>query len=137
MRLFTIAALFSLIAFPSLSQDTTSARVKAGYGVSVAQTQPEFPGGRDSLRVFLRKNVRYPKEARDSSVNGKVWLRFTVDTAGRLLDPAVMKGISPSLDSAALSVIPKMPLWAPATRAGKPVESQYLLQIEFIPPGRK
>ena len=133
LLIFSMSFLFSPIC---RAQDSLH-HVKAGYGVPVQQTQPEFPGGRDSLRTFLRKNVRYPKGSMNTGERGKVWLSFQVDTTGQLLNPAVLKSVSPALDSAALDVLQKMPLWIPATTAGQRVESQYLLQIEFVPPGQK
>jgi len=127
-------------AFSCSAQTRDSAadhRVPAGYGVRVEQSQPSFPGGPDSLRLFLKRNLHYPKEAMLQGVRGKVWLSFTVDTAGSLKDPVVMKSVSPDIDSAAVHILSLMPAWQPARIGELPVEAQYLLQLEFIPPGQR
>ena len=39
---------------------------------------PQFPGGDLALRKFIATNVRYPNEARDRDIQGKVYIRFIV-----------------------------------------------------------
>jgi TonB family protein len=126
-----------LVGYTQTRDSAASTRVQAGYGVHVEQTQPAFPGGPDSLRAFLKRNLHYPKEAMLQGVRGKVWLSFTVDTAGALKEPVVLKSVSPEIDSAATHILTLMPSWEPARIGDQAVEAQYLLQLEFIPPGQR
>src|SRR5688572_19942457 len=57
-------------------------KVKAGFGVTVVQTQPEFPGGSDSLLAYLKSHIQYPREAQVKREEGMVFVGFMVDTLG-------------------------------------------------------
>ena len=119
------------------AKDSAEYKVKAGYGLAVEQTQPEFPGGRDSLSLFLKTTLHYPKQSLHEGVHGKVWLGFLVDHDGNIKDESILKSVNKELDTEALRILKLMPPWKPATIGGNPVNSQYILQIEFIPPGQK
>jgi len=54
---------------------------------------PEFPGGITALQNFIKINVQYPKVILEKGVNGKVFIRFTVDIDGSIKDIKVLKGI--------------------------------------------
>ena len=59
---------------------------------TVCEKMPEFPGGQQELMKYLRVNVKYPKEARDTEVMGKVFVRFLVNKEGAVVDASVLKG---------------------------------------------
>ena len=59
---------------------------------TVCEKMPEFPGGQQELMKYLRVNVKYPKEARDAEVMGKVFVRFLVNKEGAVVDATVLKG---------------------------------------------
>lgn len=112
----------------------TSKGVKAGFGVSVSQVQPEYPGGTDSLYYFLNKNLQYPQEAMLNGIQGKVWLGFVVDKEGKIKDERILKSVDESIDNEALRLLRLMPLWKPGTVNNEPSEVQYILPIEFVIP---
>jgi len=117
--------------------DSAQRPVKAGYGESVTQSPPGFPGGNDSLRAFIKRNLRYPRQAMNDGVRGKVWLNFTVDKNGAIRDSSVIKPVHEEIDREALRILSIMPAWNPATLSGNPVDAPYTIQIEFVPPGQK
>jgi TonB family protein len=133
MRILTFLL---LITAPFWASPQT-APVKAGYGETVTQTPPAFPGGNDSLRVFIKRNLHYPRQALTDGVRGKVWLNFTVDKNGAIRDSSVLKHVHDEIDREALRILSLMPTWIPATLSGSPVDAPFMLQIEFIPPGQK
>ena len=59
---------------------------------TVCEEMPEFPGGQQELMKYLRANIKYPMEARDAEVMGKVFVRFVVSKEGRVVDASVLKG---------------------------------------------
>ena len=59
---------------------------------TVCEEMPEFPGGQQELMKYLRSNIKYPMEARDAEVMGKVFVRFVVSKEGRVVDASVLKG---------------------------------------------
>jgi TonB family protein len=99
--------------------------------VILADDQPAFPGGVEAYRAFLQKNVQYPEAAKARNISGDVFVSFSVDEAGRLLDAEVIKGVGYGLDEEALRLVRLMPWWTPARLAGKPVRVPATLRIRF------
>jgi len=130
--------LFISIIYSSLlfAQDSVVNRkgVKAGFGVSIVQTQPQFPGGSDSLESFLNSVLVYPEQARINHVQGKVYVGFLVEYTGKIKNTRILSSVSEELDAEAMRVIGMMPDWEPGTAAGAAVSVQYILPIEFITP---
>ena len=137
MKLIYIAALMFLPATlfgQSEPNKTGNQRVKAGFGVTVVQTQPEFPGGDLSLNGFLVDQLKYPREAKLNGIEGKVYVGFLVNKTGKISNERVLAGINDDLDAEAIRVIRSMPDWMPGTRGGQNVDVQYILAIDFILP---
>lgn len=119
------------------AQDTikpTKKDIKAGFGVTVTQVQPEFPGGSDSLESFLKANLVYPETARLSHTQGRVYVGYMVDRHGKIVKARILSGASEDLDKEALRVVNIMPDWKPGTAGGSPIDVQYILPIDFITP---
>jgi len=108
--------------------------VKAGFGVTVVQTQPQFPGGEDSLMSFLKTNLRYPEEARLAWIQGRVFVGFLVEHTGKIKDIRILSSVNPQLDDEALRVAHLMPDWIPGMIGETNVDVQFILPIEFIMP---
>ena len=91
---------------------------------------PKFPGGDDSLDVWMKENVKWPETANDSILGGKVIIGFTIQLDGTPKDFKIIKRACPELDSAALESIKKMPKWEPAG-PGLKEDVQYNVPITF------
>jgi protein TonB len=133
MKPYTVLLIFISIAFLS-EKLQAQAHVKAGFGVTVVQTQPQFPGGEDSLMSFLRHNLRYPEEAKLAWIQGRVFIGFLIDHNGKIKDAKVLSGVNTQLDDEALRAIHIMPDWIPGRIGDTNVDAQYILPIEFIMP---
>lgn len=120
----------------AIAQETISPakEVKAGFGVTVSQIQPEFPGGTDSLDSFLKTNLTYPEKARLNHTQGRVYVGFMIDRNGKIKNLKILSSASEDLDNEALRVIGIMPDWKPGTAGGTPIDVQYILPIDFITP---
>ncbi len=117
------------------SQDEENSKsVKAGFGVSVVQIQPEFPGGPDSLQSFLKQNLRYPDSAKFKRIQGRVYIGFLVDKKGKIREEKILSGVNELLDNEALRVLKLMPQWKPGTAGGSATSVQYILPVDFIIP---
>ena len=55
----------------------------------VCEEMPQFPGGDVEMMSFIAKNIKYPKEASDKGVQGKVLVQFIVEKDGRLTSPSI------------------------------------------------
>ncbi len=97
----------------------------------VVEKMPQFPGGDGELFKFLSKNVKYPKAAGAKKEQGRVILKFIVDTDGSITDCEVVKSVSPELDAEALRIMSIMPKWIPGQQRGQNVRVQYHLPVIF------
>lgn len=52
-------------------------------GALPIMSYPEYPGGQEALYEFIKKNIKYPKEAKKKKIEGVVLLEFTVDETGK------------------------------------------------------
>ncbi len=97
-----------------------------------AEVMPEFPGGFGELQKFILTNLVYPEKARKDSIQGKVFVRFTVDESGRVGETQVARGVDPLLDREAARVVELMPVWRPGKIKEKPVKVQLVLPVAFV-----
>jgi protein TonB len=97
----------------------------------IAQVQPEFPGGEEALYKFLGENLKYPPIARESSIQGRVYVQFVVWSDGSIRDVTVLRGIGGGCDEEAVRVVKMMPNWKPGEQMGKSVPVRYRLPIKF------
>ena len=94
----------------------------------------EFPGGFDSLAVFIQRNFVFPESVDSLHIEGRVESLFSVDTTGKVVDVELKEGLIPEIDHASLSVISKLPDWKPAElRDGQKVKMRFLLPFKFVP----
>ena len=102
----------------------------------VAATQPEYPGGQSALMAFLQKNIKYPADAKQKGVDGRVLVQFVVEKDGTLSDIKVArKGKLPSLDAEALRVVKLIKGFkAGRNEKNQPVRVKYSLPVSFILP---
>ena len=97
----------------------------------VVEKMPQYPGGTGKLFEYLSKNVRYPKEAEDKCLQGRVIATFIVEKDGSITNAKIVKSIDPALDAEALRVINGMPNWNPGMQNGEPVRVKYTVPITF------
>ena len=97
----------------------------------VVEEDPEFPGGLDSLRAFIERNLVYPQLAKDQKIEGRVFVSFTVEQNGSISNVKVLRDIGGGCGAEAIRVVMKMPKWKPGKQRGKPVRVQFNLPIEF------
>lgn len=97
----------------------------------VVEQMPSFPGGISGLRTYLNQNIRYPAEAQDNCVQGRVVVSFVVGKDGHISDVTVLRSVDPSLDKEAVRVIRNMPRWTPGKQGGEPVKVRYNVPVSF------
>ena len=97
----------------------------------VTEEDPEFPDGMEAMYKFIADNIRYPKEARDSNVSGKVYVRFVVEKDGTVSHVRVLRDIGAGCGQEAARIVRSMPKWKPGRNQGKAVAVEYNLPIKF------
>ena len=48
----------------------------------IIENMPQFRGGESGLRKFIASNLRYPKEAKEKGITGRVFVKFCVTRTG-------------------------------------------------------
>ena len=95
------------------------------------EQMPTFPGGEDKLMEFLGNNLKYPSMARETNIQGKVFVTFVVNEDGKISDVKVLRGIGGGCDEEARRVVMAMPSWKPGKQNGRSVPVQFNLPIQF------
>lgn len=95
---------------------------------AVAEVMPTFKG---NLNQWLSENLRYPEAAVSRKEQGRVIVRFIITAEGEVIQPAIVRSVSPSLDKEALRVVSKMPAWNPGRNGNKNVAIQFTLPVIF------
>lgn len=95
----------------------------------VVEDMPQFTDG--NIFDYLAQHVRYPEEAEKNGIGGMVYVQFVIDTTGKVVEPKVIKSVSPELDAEALRVVSEMPAWKPGMQRGKPVRVSFTLPVIF------
>jgi len=98
---------------------------------TVVEEQPGYPGGDEARIKFLQENIKYPEEAKELGVQGKVFVTFVVEVDGSITDVRVLRGIGAGCDEEAIRVVKSMPKWVPGKQRGVPVRVQFNLPIKF------
>src|SRR5574344_2317239 len=97
----------------------------------VVEQLPEFPGGITEYLKWLTKNLRYPQDAQQRNIQGKVIVQFIVNKDGMITSPKIVHSLDPSCDKEVMRVIKKMPKWKPGQEHRKPVRVKYSLPVIF------
>ena len=97
----------------------------------IVEKMPEFPGGELGLRKYIASNVKYPNIARESGIEGKVYVRFCVTRTGKVEKVSIARGVDPILDKEAIRVVQTLPKWTPGEQRGKKVNVWYTVPINF------
>lgn len=97
----------------------------------IVEEMPSFPGGEAKLMEFVAKNVKYPQIARETGIQGRVFVNFVVEPDGSVSNVSVLRGIGGGCDEEAMRVVKTMPKWKPGKQRGKPVRVQYMLPVNF------
>ena len=97
----------------------------------VAEKMPEYAGGMDAFKKFIYDHIRLPDELQNKNITGRIFVQFTVDLDGSVIDIKILRGLHPLLDNEVIRVIKKSPKWKPGIQKGKPVKVSLTVPIEF------
>ena len=98
---------------------------------TVVEQMPEFPGGMTRLAEYLASNIRYPQLARESGIQGRVFINFVVESDGSVTNVRVIRSLGGGCDEEAVRVVRAMPRWTPGRQRGRAVRVSYNLPVNF------
>ena len=98
---------------------------------TIVEEMPSYPGGDMKMYEYLGKNIKYPQIARESGIQGRVFVNFVVEPDGSVSNVKVLRGIGGGCDEEAIRVVKSMPKWKPGKQRGKAVRVSYTLPVVF------
>lgn len=133
------ATLLTLSQFAPASAVAQSFSSSSAKVYTVAEREPEFPGGKAALSRYLASNIKFPNAlTRNPVETGPIAAKFIVDELGYVRDVRVTskpltrktkKGMQAFMANI-ITAVEKMPRWNPGEVAGRPVAVFYTLPIE-------
>ncbi len=98
----------------------------------IVEEKPEFPGGEAGIVQYLAKNIRYPRLAVETGIQGTVYVSFTIMEDGSISNVEISHSIGGGCDEEAKRVIQNMPHWKPGMQRGHKVRVTYQLPVKYL-----
>jgi TonB family protein len=92
---------------------------------------PKFKGGLEGFKKYVLDKIIYPEIAKKNYEEGRVYVKFTVDKAGNLIKPVIVKEDKDYFNKEALRVISSSPRWIPGKRDGQIIDVSITIPIFF------
>jgi len=131
MKKLLFMSLMALLGLTTVNAQKTVVAQKNQQVFDVVEQMPEYPGGMQALFEYLGQNLKYPEDAKEQKIEGRVIAIFVVETDGSISNVEVVKPVFPSLDAEAVRVLSGMPKWKPGMQSGKVVRVKYTVPINF------
>lgn len=99
-------------------------------------TLPVYSGGNGSLQAVsdaFRSNFHYPREAKRTTITGRIIVSFEVDAQGSVANARIEQGLAPVVDEEALQAVYKLKRFRPGTQGGQPIAVHYRLPLLIRP----
>jgi TonB family protein len=97
----------------------------------------EPTGGLKAYDKYLEGNLRYPQQALDNNIKGRVSVQFTVSIDGSLGEFKVMRSLGYGCDEEVIRLVKDGPAWIPSTENNVPTESLVRVRMRFDPSKKK
>ena len=131
MKKVLFMSLMAIFCLTTVSAQKTVVSQKNDDVFDIVEQMPEYPGGMQALMEFLKENIKYPEDAQKQKVEGRVLVKFVVETDGSITNLEVVKHAFPSLDAEAVRVLSAMPKWTPGKQKGQVVRVKFVVPINF------
>ena len=123
-------ALFATVAV-MLTAGSLNVSAQEEEPMTQPEIAPEFPGGTVALLSLIQQNIKYPEEAKEQEIQGRVIVQFTIEKDGSVTDVKVVKSVHPLVDEQVVRAVSAMPAWKPGMLEGKPVRVSYSVHLRF------
>ena len=128
--------LFCLIVISTstvLAQTSDSTLIDQKTVYDVVDVPAEPVGGITGLYHTILTNIRYPADARQKGITGKVFVEFVIEADGTILkeNVRITKPLHKSIDKEGMRVILLSSPWTPAKKGDMNVRSRRTLPITF------
>lgn len=98
--------------------------------------KPFYEGGLKALREFIGKHKKYPKKALEQKIEGTVYLRYTINYKGKVIDAKILSSLGHGCDKEAIRVVKLLKFKVQKNYTGK-IKFFKTIQIHFKLPKEK
>lgn len=127
-KILILVLVTCLLGRSALTQ--TNKQIDKTYLYFYTDKLPEFKGGADKLKSFLKQNLKWPDRFTD--IQGTVLLSFIVTVDGDIVKIKVEKSLSDAFDEEAKRIVKLMPKWIPGSMGNNRVPVKIYFPIEFV-----
>ncbi|HXB40208.1 MAG TPA: energy transducer TonB [Bacteroidia bacterium] len=106
---------------------TATTTTESGSSVFIPEEWPAFP----NLKKFWADNIKYPREAIENDIQGKVGVNFIIDENGKVVEAKIINKLGYGCDEEVLRVIKLMLDWKPGKMGGKAVRVSFKQAVDF------
>jgi antitoxin component YwqK of YwqJK toxin-antitoxin module len=93
------------------------------------EVMPGFKGGIEKFLEYVGRNYRFPVEASERGISGRIVVSFIVEANGMISNINLVKDIGYGTGRAAIKVMEDSPKWIPGLQHGIPVRVSYTLPL--------
>lgn len=98
--------------------------------------KPYYEGGMSAMKSFIKQQLSYPELAKAKKVEGIVYVRYTINYKGKVIDTKIISGVGYGCDEEASRLVKLLEFNVPRNRNLKAVFHKNL-QIHFKLPLEK
>lgn len=109
------------------STGTSTLTTETGGSIFIPEEWPSFP----NLKKFWADNIKYPRDAIENYIQGKVGVNFVIDENGKVVEAKICNKLGYGCDEEVLRVIKLMPDWKPGKMGGKAVRVSFKQAVDF------
>ncbi|MCF0174707.1 MAG: TonB family protein [Bacteroidales bacterium] len=101
------------------------------FDTSIRPLFGNSPDPEKFLREWVYYYLKYPREAVDQGIQGKVTVGFIIEKDGKVSNVHIVKGVDPLLDAEALRLVESSPAWKAGRLNGEKVRTAMSIVVEF------
>ena len=127
--------------YPAAGRQETDGPADPDTPFLISEVMPAFPvgdaspeqeyGDLQAFRAWVQQRVKYPVEAFEKGIGGRVVLTFVIEKDGSVSTVRQLQSPDESLWQEARRVIASSPRWKPGEQRGEKVRVKYTLPVDF------
>ena len=127
--------------YPAAGRQETDGPADPDTPFLISEVMPAFPvgdalpeqeyGDLQAFRAWVQQRVKYPAEAFEKGIGGRVVLTFVIEKDGSVSTVRQLQSPDESLWQEARRVIASSPRWKPGEQRGEKVRVKYTLPVDF------
>lgn len=132
-KLIVIIPFLLLIACLSQAQENkiSSPVIHESTEEFVFRLVDEMPVYEGDINVFLAEHIRYPKEAIEKGIEGRVFIEFIIEKDGSVSHAKILRDVGGGCGEEAMRVVQLLKFKKAGMQNGKPVRMYYSLPVTF------